>query len=90
MTGAPTNAGLCPGRQSRKMDQSDRPQPTGIAADNAFTARLTIDITPELRGRIEVAAVRRGSPLRTCCANCSREFPHRGDSAMTGRAVHRA
>jgi hypothetical protein len=25
-----------------------------------FTARLTIDITPELRGRIKVAAFRRG------------------------------
>ena len=41
-----------PAGQSRKMDQSDWPTPTGIAADNAFTARLTIDITPELRGRI--------------------------------------
>lgn len=27
---------------------------------DAFTARLTVDITPELRGRIKVAAFRRG------------------------------
>jgi len=27
---------------------------------NTFTARLTIDITPDLRGRIKVAAFRRG------------------------------
>ncbi|MBN8933731.1 MAG: hypothetical protein J0G97_18350 [Rhizobium pusense] len=33
---------------------------TGKAAAEAFTARLTIDITPELRGRIKVAAFRRG------------------------------
>ena len=31
----------------------------GAKADH-FTARLTIDITPELRGRIKVAAFRRG------------------------------
>ncbi|WP_442580296.1 hypothetical protein ACSBOB_33420 [Mesorhizobium sp. ASY16-5R] len=30
------------------------------AGDNTFTARLTVDITPELRGRIKVAAFRRG------------------------------
>ena len=33
---------------------------TGKTATEAFTARLTIDITPELRGRIKVAAFRRG------------------------------
>lgn len=42
----------------------------------AFTARLTIDITPALRGRIKVAAFRRGvtvaDMLRTLLA---REFP---------------
>lgn len=27
---------------------------------SAFTARLTVDITPELRGRIKIAAFRRG------------------------------
>ena len=39
------------------------PDPTatqnGAKAD-LFTARLTIDVTPELRGRIKVAAFRRG------------------------------
>ncbi|MGD9810803.1 MAG: hypothetical protein AB7U35_05630 [Sphingobium sp.] len=34
--------------------------PTGKDVGAAFTARLTIDITPELRGRIKVAAFRRG------------------------------
>ena len=30
------------------------------ARTDAFTARLTIDITPELRGRIKIAAFQRG------------------------------
>jgi hypothetical protein len=34
------------------------PAPASDAA--SFTARLTIDITPELRGRIKVSAFRRG------------------------------
>ena len=35
--------------------------PAGAPAKaDAFTARLTIDITPGLRGRIKVAAFRRG------------------------------
>ena len=41
-----------------------------------FTARLTVDVTPALRGRIKVAAFRRGltvaEMLRTLLA---REFP---------------
>lgn len=35
-------------------------QANGKAGDNTFTARLTVDITPELRGRIKIAAFRRG------------------------------
>lgn len=52
---------------------------TSAARDDpaaAFTARLTIDITPALRGRIKVAAFRRGitvaDMLRTLLAH---EFP---------------
>ena len=29
-------------------------------ADGGFTARLTIDVTPDLRGRIKIAAFQRG------------------------------
>lgn len=31
-----------------------------LARADLYTARLTIDVTPELRGRIKVAAFRRG------------------------------
>ena len=51
-----------------------RPARDGAAA--AHSARLTIDITPELRGRIKVAAFQRGvtvaDMLRTLL---EREFP---------------
>ena len=43
----------------------------------AFTARLTIDVTPELRGRIKVAAFRRGVTVADMLREMlAREFPH--------------
>lgn len=46
------------------------------AAGGDFTARLTIDITPELRGRIKVAAFRRGITVADMLrALFAREFP---------------
>jgi hypothetical protein len=56
-----------------------RAKERGPEKADAFTARLTIDVTPELRGRIKVAAFRRGvtvaDMLRTLL---SREFPDEG------------
>jgi hypothetical protein len=49
---------------------------TGKTATEAFTARLTIDITPELRGRIKVAAFRRGVTVAVMLRELLvREFP---------------
>ena len=49
---------------------------------NEHTARLTVDVTPELRGRIKIAAFRRGltaaDMLRTLL---EREFPPSADDA---------
>jgi len=43
---------------------------------DGFTARLTIDITPELRGRIKVVAFRRGITVADMLrALLAREFP---------------
>ena len=43
---------------------------------SGFTARLTIDITPELRGRIKVAAFRRGVTVAVMLRELLvREFP---------------
>jgi len=44
-----------------------------------FTARLTIDVTPALRGRIKVVAFRRGLTVAEMLrALLSREFPDGG------------
>lgn len=46
----------------------------GDASD--FTARLTIDVTPELRGRIKIAAFRRGITVADMLRGLlAREFP---------------
>ncbi len=39
--------------------RADKPTPAPSKAE-VFTARLTVDVTPELRGRIKVAAFRQG------------------------------
>jgi hypothetical protein len=47
----------------------------GLRAQH-FTARLTIDVTPDLRGRIKVAAFRRGITVAEMLRDLlSREFP---------------
>lgn len=48
----------------------------GPPAANAYTARLTIDVTPILRGRIKVTAFRRGQTVAEMLrALLEREFP---------------
>ena len=47
----------------------------GAKADH-FAARLTIDVTPDLRGRIKVAAFRRGITVAEMLRDLlAREFP---------------
>ena len=51
-----------------------RPEPSARAA--AHSARLTIDITPELRGRIKIAAFGRGTTVADMLRDLlAREFP---------------
>jgi hypothetical protein len=51
----------------------------GVSRDtqsDTFTARLTIDVTPELRGRIKVTAFQRGLTVADMLRELlSREFP---------------
>ena len=51
--------------------------PAGVPAKvDAFTARLTIDVSPGLRGRIKVAAFRRGVTVADMLRELlTREFP---------------
>jgi hypothetical protein len=44
--------------------------------DSGFTARLTIDVTPELRARIKIAAFQRGVTVADALRELlAREFP---------------
>lgn len=53
---------------------ADVPPRDGNAA--GFTARLTIDVTPDLRGRIKIAAFRRGVTVADMLRDLlAREFP---------------
>ena len=51
--------------------------PAGRTGDaTSFSARLTIDVTPELRGRIKVSAFRRGVTVADMLRDLlAREFP---------------
>ena len=51
-------------------------------SDADFTARLTIDVTPALRGRIKIAAFQRGITVADMLrALLSREYPDNGEAA---------
>ena len=54
---------------------SDAPPARGADAAG-FTARLTIDVTPDLRGRIKIAAFQRGQTVADMLRDLlAREFP---------------
>ena len=56
--------------------KAPEPRAKGNGDDAAFTARLTIDITPELRGRIKVVAFQRGQTVANMLRDLlAREFP---------------
>ncbi len=77
MTRPPVKSGFAsrPGNPDSWVRAADAPA-TGKTATEAFTARLTIDITPEQRGRIKVAAVRRGVTVAVMLRELLvREFP---------------
>ena len=81
MSGSDTRRGFAarPGSAERwvKAPESARPP----AADQ-FTARLTIDVTPELRHRLKLVALQRGQTVADMLrALFEREFPHgQGDA----------
>lgn len=75
MTGRRTRAGFAarPADPEHWIKAADA-RPTSDTA--AFTARLTIDVTPDLRGRIKIAAFRRGQTVADMLrALLTREFP---------------
>ena len=75
-----------PGFAARPGDAESwvrRPEPSAGRSPGAeFTARLTIDVTPALRGRIKIAAFQRGVTVADMLrALLDREFPDDGGVA---------
>ena len=63
-----------PADPDQRIRAADAPPRNGDAG--GFTARLTIDVTPELRGRIKIAAFGRGVTVAEMLRELlSREFP---------------
>lgn len=63
-----------PGNPDRWIKSAEA-SPRGTAT-TGFTARLTIDVTPELRGRIKVVAFQRGTTVADMLRDLlAREFP---------------
>jgi len=54
----------------------------GAGVDPGFTARLTIDVTPALRGRIKIVAFRRGVTVADMLRELlAQEYPEDGETA---------
>lgn len=52
---------------------------SALAKSDVYTARLTVDVTPELRGRLKIAAFRRGLTLADMLRALLEEaFPYDG------------
>ncbi|MFD2497583.1 hypothetical protein ACFSTI_00240 [Rhizorhabdus histidinilytica] len=99
MSARPSRNGFAsrPADPERWIKATDRPPHDTDAA--GFTARLTIDVTPALRGRIKIAAFARGLTVADMLrALLAREFPRppkgsrhdRRRSFPRGRRLHAA
>jgi len=78
MTGKSPLFGSRPSDPDAWVRRKEKPAPPS----EAFTARLTVDVTPDLRGRIRMAAFRRGVTMADMLrALLEREYP-----AKTGGA----
>jgi hypothetical protein len=76
MSERPTRRGFAarPADPEHWIKAADTPPRDGDAA--GFTARLTIDVAPELRGRIKIAAFRLGVTVADMLRELlAREFP---------------
>ncbi|MAU23400.1 MAG: hypothetical protein CMH13_23155 [Martelella sp.] len=76
MSEHPTRRGFAarPADPEHWIKAADAPPRDGEAS--GFTARLTIDVTPDLRGRIKIAAFRRGITVADMLRDLlAREFP---------------
>jgi len=83
MTGRESRRGFAsrPGDAESWIKAPDMP-PSAAAKADVFPARLTIDVTLDLRGRIKVAAFRRGVTVADMLRELlAREFPENSGDA---------
>jgi hypothetical protein len=83
MTGRSTKPGFAarPGDLDAWV-RAPEPSPTPQSAGDFNTARLTIDVTPALRGRIKITAFQRGQTVADMLRDLlTREFPDSGGAA---------
>ena len=58
------------------------PDRAALVSKEAFTARLTIDVSPAMRGRLKIIAFRNGQTVADMLrALLEREFPDDGDAS---------
>jgi hypothetical protein len=63
-------------RDAESWIRSPDPSSSAHSAADLYTARLTVDITPALRGRIKIAAFQRGVTVADMLRDLlAREFP---------------
>jgi hypothetical protein len=63
-------------RDAESWVRTPDPSSSASVAANLYTARLTVDITPALRGRIKIAAFQRGITVADMLRDLlAREFP---------------
>ena len=63
-------------RNAESWIRSPDPSSSANIAADIYTARLTVDITPALRGRIKIAAFQRGVTVADMLRDLlAREFP---------------
>jgi len=78
MSGPSTKQGFAsrPGDPDRWIRSAADGSSKRGTAPSSFTARLTIDVTPELRGRIKVVAFQRGTTVAEMLRDLlDRQFP---------------
>jgi hypothetical protein len=76
-----------PGGPEVRGRNPEYPAVESVAKAKRFTERLPIDVVPELRGRIKVAAFQRGLMVaKTPRGPFAREFPQRQGDGADGRS----
>jgi hypothetical protein len=76
----------CAARPSDPDAWVRKPDPSVLPRNGAerFTARLTIDVNPVMRGRIKIAAFRRGQTVADMLRELlTREFPNATDGGSS-------